>query len=155
MLSFFIFIYVQNAFFNDKSVIVGNNVSPPVLVVFLNTILFLAFLFLPLFVFSSIENKFKPYMFKGALICSIFLLLIQVAPMPFLVSAYKKAENNSSKNNIRKELRLSGEEEFTVSSKTNMIVFILDTFNSDSFEEFICLNPEAKEELKDFVFLTT
>lgn len=151
--SLFLFMYIQNAFFDDKSVMLGNYVAPSFMKVFINDIIFIAFVLGPIIVYYYLNNeKKRNYLFKGSVFASVFLLLIQVAPLPFLVSGLKTISRENPKNGIRKEYVLSGEDEFVVSKNKNIVVFILDTYNSDSFEEMILLNPLIKEELNDFIY---
>jgi hypothetical protein len=95
---------------------------------------------------ARLKNKF----YKVAKYLMMVLLIVQVAAT---ASLYIKAGENSKDFSVREEdYYVSNENEFTVSEKNNVIVFVLDTFSNDFIEPTFEKYPELLDDYKDFTY---
>ncbi len=148
--SVFVFMYIQNAFFNQKSVIIGKFPEYSIFSIILNCFAFLIFLSAPIYLYKLVP-KIRKKLFFGFLTASIFVLLIQIAPVPFLLNEYINEKKGAYFANGR-DYRLSSNEEFVISNEENVVVFVLDSFSNDNFHEYYNGNSDVSTELKDFVY---
>ncbi len=146
--SFSTFLYIQNAFLNKKEVIIGDVPQYDLLIIVLNTLLFVLVLYIPQILLNfKISKKKLLYIFSFV---SLFLLFIQLAPLPFLINSYINEKTDNPKK-VERHYYLSADDEYVVADEENIVVFILDTFSKDNFDEYLLLHDEEKERLKDFV----
>lgn len=87
---------------------------------------------------------------KLLLFGSFFLFSIQLLA---LVSILTKADTDCFEY-PQTEYHLSGSEQYNVSGKENIIVFILDAFSDKALEDALNVNPDALDDLTDFTFYT-
>ena len=84
---------------------------------------------------------------KTAKKIAVFLLIVQVC------SAFYTAGNAENKLvKVPDNIILTTEEQFTVSSKDNLIVFVLDAFESKTFRDIQVKNPELIKPLNGFTY---
>lgn len=138
----FVLLYIQNAFLNVDKLVDGSieNVSGIQLMV--NTYFWCIILFVPFLLYK----RFGAVVLKISTALSGFLLAIQLAPIPYLLSDYEEPPKITTAN------RLSGDDQYVLSQNGNVIVFIMDTFHSGYFDEFIEKNPQYRDTLKDFTY---
>ena len=91
----------------------------------------------------------KKYRVKIAVFGSLFLIAIQ---MSGYISLFFTADKEAFQY-AEGELCLSGEEQFTVSSNENIIVFILDNFSSEWLAEAKQEIPGLTDGLVDFTYI--
>ena len=151
--SLFIFFYIQNAFMNSRKLLIGSEEHAELYVLLLNTFLLLIMIIIPIIFYQRIISKRKK-IFYFFIVLSAFLFIIQLAPLPFLIKDYKAKSSDADviSNQKVEDYRFSGEEQFKVGSNNNVIVFILDTYDSESFENYLKENPERFEIFKDFTY---
>jgi hypothetical protein len=81
---------------------------------------------------------------------SLFFILMQVFFLGLV--AFQKAPEASIKNPGGKDLTVDYSGEFTYSKNTNIMVIILDSFQSDIFSNIITENPEVRGWLDGFTY---
>lgn len=138
--------YVQYAFLNGNTFITGEKLSTPDWIVHLNLLLWIGF---PVVMCILSEKKFGRDIFiKGAMATAAFLIVIQGAALPVLLSS--GLSDNQSRTHSG--YSLDGSEQFEISSEGNVIVFIMDTYHNDYFSEYIEKYPDSYEKYSDFIF---
>lgn len=142
-------LYIQNAFLNTVKFINGEKTITPVGILILNIAIWGILLCVPLILYSKFKKKTT--VFYVALAVSAILFGIQIAPLPFLFKPDPNAETQEA-NGVKKELRLSGEEQFVLSDEENVIVLIMDAFWNGYMDEYLENHPEAYEKLADFTY---
>lgn len=108
----------------------------------INTSLWLACIYLPFLLFKLLKKSYTFNKLLSRLACG--LIMIQVCTVLFLFST-TPIENKSN-------IYFSTEKMFELSSKNNIIVFILDTFESKEFKRIIDEHPELSEPLDGFTY---
>ena len=68
------------------------------------------------------------------------------------VSLFSVWTTSDKTSKYSEEYVLNGKDQFTVSSGNNMLVFSLDYFSKDLFDEILEKYPDVKEEYRDFVY---
>ena len=142
-------LYIQNTFLNTVKFINGEKTITPVGILILNIAIWGILLCVPLILYSKFKKKTT--VFYAALAVSAILFGIQIAPLPFLFKPDPNAETQEA-NGVKKELRLSGEEQFVLSDEENVIVLIMDAFWNGYMDEYLENHPEAYEKLADFTY---
>ncbi len=149
--SVFAGLYLQNAFLNTEKFINGADDTVPHWTLALNILIWVALIAVPQIIYGRIE-KSRKYIRNGAVIVAGILLLIQLVPLPYLYASFEKKKPENYGQKVRKENVLSGEDQFTVSSEGNVIVFILDGYQNTNFEYHLSRFPEFKENFKDYIY---
>lgn len=110
----------------------------------LNTAAWIACIMLP---FIALR-KWKAEKFcKMAKRVGVVLLIMQLFSVLYVAGLQGEAKDKAADNVI-----LTTEEEFTVSSKDNIIVFLLDAFESKTFREIQQKNPELIKKFNGFTY---
>lgn len=86
---------------------------------------------------------------KTAGFVSLAVLVIQLSPMPYM---FISSADTVKTTNEYSGYTLDGTDQFEVSSKENVIVFIMDTYYSGYFSQLIEEEPEYYDKLSDFIF---
>ena len=110
----------------------------------LNTVAWIACIVLP---FIALRYWKAEKFCRLAKRVAVVLLVVQVFSAFYVAGATGGKQNKTADNVI-----LTTEEEFTVSSKDNIIVFLLDAFESKTFREIQQKNPEIIEKLNGFTY---
>lgn len=84
---------------------------------------------------------------KAAKKAAIFLVIVQLCSAFYVAGTAGNNQKKVADNRI-----LTTEKEFTVSSKDNIIVFVLDAFESKTFRDIQKNNPELAKKLNGFVY---
>lgn len=137
--------YIQYAFLNGNTFIQGESLSTPVWIIHLNFLLWIA---VPV-IFCIIYKKKNSRLFvKIASGVTAALIVIQGAALPVLLI------NGLSEKQTRTHsgYHLDGSDQFEISSEENVIVFIMDTFFTGYFEDYLETHPEAYDKYSDFIF---
>ncbi len=145
--SVFAMAYIQNAFLNTDKLIDGGLERTPVWLLFLNILLWIAVITIPQILYS-VYGKKRKLITNIALGLSGLLFFIQLAPLPYLLLTCLQHETN--KANMT-DYRFSGEEQYTVSSEQNTIIFVMDAFWARYLDGYFEDYPRFKETFKDFV----
>ena len=111
---------------------------------FLNCIVWISCFLTP---FIALRYLKAEIFLKIAKKLSVFLIIVQICS-----SFYVAGTRDIKQAKMVDNLMLSKEEQFTVSSKENIIVFVLDTFDSKTFEKIQKTNPELVKKLEGFTF---
>ena len=110
-----------------------------------NTILWIVCLAAPFVLRYFVKNSWKKILTWAA----VGLILIQLVT---LVTLFIMAMNDP---NSKKNVTLSTKDEFTLSSEQNVVVFIVDTYDSRYFNDFIENNRDfVNENLEDFTYFS-
>ncbi len=139
--------YFQVMFLNRSLDILGqdpNGYHPAASKLVVNTLIWCAFVA----VFILLAVMKKDIAEKVILAGSVFLFAIQfVGFISLPISAPEKAFVRSSEG-----YRLSGVDEFTVSSRNNIIVIILDYYSNQYLDEMLAVYPDGADCLHDFTY---
>ncbi len=111
-----------------------------------NCLLWVAVITVMLVLFSKFKDKFfKVSNYLMAAVIAVHLVWLPVLVVYADETAFKHTSAES-------EWDLSGDEQFTVSDNENVIIFVLDSFGKEQFEEYCATNEQHCELLKDFTF---
>ena len=110
----------------------------------LNTLAWIACIVLP---FVALHYWRAEKFYKLTKKIAVVLLVVQVFSA-FYVAGVTGGKQDKTADNII----LTTEEEFTVSSKDNIVVFLLDAFESKTFREIQQKNPELIKKLNGFTY---
>lgn len=141
--------YIQIMFFNKHLDLLGVNplgYAPTTKKIIYSLILWVTAIIL------LISLKLKKELMSQRIITygSIFLFLIQfIALISLLVSSPSESFQRPVGNT-----RLSAEQQFTVSSKQNIVVFILDYYSSQYHDNMLAIYPDGADCLHDFTRYT-
>lgn len=138
----FVLLYIQNAFLNVDKLVNGSMEDISGIQLMINTYFWCIILFVPFLLYK----RFGSVVLKISTALSGFLLVIQLAPLPYLMSDYEEPPKVTTAN------RLSGDDQYVLSQNGNVIVFIMDSFHSGFFDEFVEKNPQYRDTLKDFTY---
>ena len=109
-----------------------------------NSCLWLFIIILPFILYKIFPKAFKKILIIG----SVIVLLIQIVNV-----GYTSLTTSIEPNDLHYTESLTDKDEFRLSSNENIIVFILDGFDSSYFKEFIEKYPEYTETvLQDFTY---
>ena len=139
--------YVQNMFLNKGLDLMGANPDgyiPSNSEKITNLLIWILILIITIVV--EILSKKKP----AIVYLAVFLFAIQILAY---VSIFVKADDGFYRY-PETEYHLSGYEQYTVSSKGNIILFIVDCFSDRDLKNALAVKPEAIDEFSDFVFYT-
>lgn len=138
--------YIQNFMLNGNMFINGSHSEITLIDILLDylnlfgwTIVLLAGLFLVV--------RYKSF-FKILIGIDLSLILMQLTPLPVMLLDYY----NEPSPLAHTAFDLDGADEFTVASKENVVVFLMDSYAGRYFENMIKLRPELAEELSDFIY---
>ncbi|MBR2068052.1 MAG: sulfatase-like hydrolase/transferase [Solobacterium sp.] len=109
-----------------------------------NTLMWIAVILIPIFIY-----KYYPDMIKNIIIMgSVMVVAIESINAIITVSG-----TNFSNKQMNYEYVLSKNNEFKLSNKENIIVFLLDAYDASYFKEFVDAHPTYKESTwSNFVF---
>ncbi|MBQ8194860.1 MAG: hypothetical protein IJZ47_05780 [Oscillospiraceae bacterium] len=133
-----------HAYFMPQEMIYGESLNIPEADIMINVLVWSAIVIVPLYIYKAHSKA----MIKAAMYFSTFLFLIQLAPLPILIT--NGIDDIQEKEYV--SYTLSGKEQYEVSSKNNVIVFVMDTFYSGYFTELLENNPEYYDTLRDFIY---
>ncbi len=145
--SVFIVSYIQNLFFNSSALLNGSAIvlyNQP-LKLMLNSLCWEIAIILPL-----ILTLFIPKLYKLLAYLSAVMFAMQLVPLPMLLIGGSDIPVEEIQPSLTYDL--DGEEQFTVSSTENVMVFIMDAFHDEYLEDFLEENPEYNTILSDFTF---
>lgn len=137
--------YIQCAFLNGNTFIQGEKLATPMWIIQLNLLLWVGVPAVLCFIYKKKKDKLFLKIATGV---AGALIIIQGAALPVLLI------NGLSQNQTKTHhgYHLDGSEQFEVSSEGNVIVFIMDTFYTGYFEDYLKTHPEAYDKYSDFVF---
>lgn len=135
-------LYIQGNFLNfGYNVLDGSAVEWNTMVGkgVINTAIWILIISLPYF-FSTLkkEKQFKIF----SLICSIFIVLIEIITLLAIIIGMPKSESD--------DIQLVNKEIFNLSKNNNIVVFMSDTFEGTYMNKILDEHEEYKEKLKDF-----
>ena len=137
-------LYIQgNWISTDYGVLDGKNIdwSKYSSVAIINSIIWVLCISLPIILRKKLINSWK----KVISIISIFLVLVQVITLFALLIMTDLNQNNY-------EAYLTTDGQFELSNNSNIIIFILDAFDSTFFSQLLEQNPEIKDRFEDFTY---
>ena len=108
-----------------------------------------SFFWIAIIIISIIASiKAKPEVIKKIQVyISVFIISIEIITLgTLLITNYNEVFVESADGYI------TDKEQFVVGSEENIILILLDTFDSDVFEEIMGKDSEVKSELKDFTY---
>ena len=112
----------------------------------LNLLIWSILILLPISIYKLIKNKTYTII---KYIAGVLLMIQGVASVFLLV----KCGGYNNVAGIRPvDYYISGENEFSVSSRDNIVIFILDTFSSDFYDCMIEKYPDAMDAYSDFTY---
>ncbi len=137
--------YIQCAFLNRNTFIQGESLSTPMWLIQINFWLWVAVPVVFCIIYKKKNNKLFVKIASGV---AAALIVIQGAALPALLI------NGLSEKQTRTHsgYHLDGAKQFEVSSEENVIVFIMDTFFTGHFEDYLETHPEAYDKYSDFIF---
>jgi len=139
--------YIQTLFLNKNLDQIGatlDGYAPTTEIIIKNFLIWLAIITICIVILIKTKNNWKAPVF----LTSLILLATQgVAYGTLFISA--PAE---SMEYIASEYSLSGEEQYTISSQENVIVFVLDTLSNELFALAEQKYPELSNSLSDFTY---
>lgn len=144
--SLLLLMYLQNMIMNGVGFISGGIAYHSWLENAINLLIWGCILSVPQIIMS--KEKLRKYIVKGAMFLSAALFLMQLVPLPMLLLS--KREGGGYRPATQE--RLLGDEQMTVSSEKNVIVFVLDAYYKGYFEDYLEKHPEEKETLCDFTY---
>ena len=147
--SVFAGLYIQNAFLNTVKFINGEKTVTSLGILILNIAIWGILLCVPQILYGKMKKS--AMVFYAAVALAGILLAIQIAPLPFLFKPDPNAKAEEA-DGVKKELRLSGDEQFVLSEDENVIVLIMDAFWNGYMDEYLENHPEAYEKLADFTY---
>lgn len=136
-------LYIQgNWIFTDYGLLDGRSIDwgSYTNVAIINTMMWLVFILCPFalrYFFKNMWENIVKYI-------SLFLILVQVIALGTLLVTTDLTKNQDT--------YLTTEGEFELSKNKNIVIFVLDAFDSSYFEALLKENPELKEEFKDFTY---
>ena len=136
--------YIQNAFLNRKMFIDGTIPLWSTVLLYSNLILFVFIIIL-----AVVLSVKKMWAHKFFMCIATVMLIMQLSPLPFLF-LNSPSEAFTHKTEMQ-AYDLSGENQFTVSTQENVIVFIIDTYDQEGFSALLDAYPDLKENFNDFV----
>lgn len=136
--------YVQANFLPQTTFLGVSEVKTSVAEIFVNIFLWLAVIFAAIYLCKAFRKT--ALMIVGY--AAMFLIVIQIVPVPFMIA--EGIDKMSDKTYTG--YSITGADQFQVSSKNNVIVLIMDTFDSKTFAELIEEEPECYDEFSDFTF---
>lgn len=138
--------YIQYAFLNKDTFITGEVIDTPLWIVHLNLWFWIA---VPVVMCILCEKKIgRDTFIKGVIIASSALIVIQGAALPVLLSDGFSEKQNETHSGYS----LDGSEQFEVSSKGNVIVFIMDTYHNGYFSDYLTKKPDSYSKYSDFIY---
>lgn len=75
---------------------------------------------------------------------SIFLSAVQLVTLVVLIISTSNLNSSS--------ISLTKNDEFTIGSEKNIVIFVLDSFGSSKFEDMVSQNDDMQQDLQDFTF---
>lgn len=112
----------------------------------INAIIWCAGIIIPLVLYKVFARK-AFVAFKA-----VMMILIVVQASAVVYDLVRCGGYNNTAGARPTEYYVSGENEFTVSGKKNIVVFILDTFSNDFLDNMLDSYPDELDYLKDFTY---
>ncbi len=112
----------------------------------INAIIWCACIIIPLVLYKIFARK-AFVAFKA-----VMMILIVVQASAVVYDLVRCGGYNNTAGARPTEYYVSGENEFTVSGKKNIVVFILDTFSNDFLDNMLDSYPDELDYLKDFTY---
>lgn len=135
-------LYIQGNFLNfGYKVLDGSEIQWNLMIGkgMINTAIWILIISLP-YIFTKLKKE-KQYK-KISVICSIFILLIEIITLLVLGLSERKGDN----------IELVNKDIFNLSKNKNVVVFMSDTFEGTYMNKILEEYPEYKEKLKDFTY---
>ncbi len=137
--------YVQgNLFKNNYGVLDGTEIkwAKYAKYGFLNTIVWIVIIFLPLIIYVIIRKKIKDNVGKYVSAICIFLILIQMVSFVAQLLSYNRKEAAS--------LIITNNQMFTFAPANNIVVFMIDTVDEEYYQAFRDNHSEFEDKLDGF-----
>lgn len=140
--------YIQNAFLNINVFIDGNQKKVSDAVSIFNLLIWLSVVILiPYIICSCKKIKIKKLLY-GCSAAAALLLIMQGSALSYiLINGLSEPQSRE-----RTGYALSGAEQFEVSTNENVIVFIMDTYYSGFFDNWLEEHPEYYDTFSDFIY---
>lgn len=137
--------YIQYAFLNGNTFIQGEALSIPLWLMHTSLLVWIIVPAVFCIIYKKKNNKLFIKIASGV---AAALIVIQGAALPvLLINGLSEKQTRSHSG-----YHLDGSKQFEVSSEGNVIVFIMDTFYTGYFEDYLENNPDAYNRYSDFIF---
>lgn len=146
--AFCVISYIQNAFLNVSTFIDGSQKNASDIETNINLLIWLCLILLIPYIFYCCFNKGTKNVLRICSAAAGLLLIMQSSALSYMMI------NGLSEKQTREKTgyTLSGAEQFEVSSNENVIVFIMDTYYSGFFDEWLENHLEYYDTLSDFIY---
>ncbi len=140
--------YIQNAFLNVSTFINGAQENASNTVTIINLLLWLGIIVLIPYIIYCCCNKSMKNILRICSAATGLLLIMQGSALSYMMINGLSEKQSREKTGYT----LSGAEQYEVSSNENVIVFIMDTYYSGFFDEWLENHPEYYDTLSDFIY---
>ena len=140
--------YIQNAFLNVSTFINGAQENASNTVTIINLLLWLGIIVLVPYIIYCCYNKSMKNILRICSAATGLLLIMQGSALSYMMINGLSEKQSREKTGYT----LSGAEQYEVSSNENVIVFIMDTYYSGFFDEWLENHPEYYDTLSDFIY---
>ena len=140
--------YIQNAFLNVSTFINGAQENASNTVTIINLLLWLGIIVLIPYIIYCCCNKSMKNILRICSAATGLLLVMQGSALSYMMINGLSEKQSREKTGYT----LSGAEQYEVSSNENVIVFIMDTYYSGFFDEWLENHPEYYDTLSDFIY---
>ena len=140
--------YIQNAFLNVSTFINGAQENASAALTIINLLLWLGIIFLIPYIIYCCCNKSMKNILRICSAATGLLLIMQGSALSYMMINGLSEKQSREKTGYT----LSGAEQYEVSSNENVIVFIMDTYYSGFFDEWLENHPEYYDTLSDFIY---
>ena len=140
--------YIQNAFLNVSTFINGAQENASAALTIINLLLWLGIIVLIPYIIYCCYNKSMKNILRICSAATGLLLIMQGSALSYMMINGLSEKQSREKTGYT----LSGAEQYEVSSNENVIVFIMDTYYSGFFDEWLENHPEYYDTLSDFTY---
>ena len=140
--------YIQNAFLNVSTFINGAQENASAALTIINLLLWLGVIVLVPYIIYCCYNKSMKNILRICSAATGLLLIMQGSALSYMMINGLSEKQSREKTGYT----LSGAEQYEVSSNENVIVFIMDTYYSGFFDEWLENHPEYYDTLSDFIY---
>ena len=140
--------YIQNAFLNVSTFINGAQENASAALTIINLLLWLGIIVLVPYIIYCCYNKSMKNILRICSAATGLLLIMQGSALSYMMINGLSEKQSREKTGYT----LSGAEQYEVSSNENVIVFIMDTYYSGFFDEWLENHPEYYDTLSDFIY---
>lgn len=140
--------YIQNACLNVSTFINGAQENASAALTVINLLLWLGIIVLIPYIIYCCYNKSMKNILRICSAATGLLLIMQGSALSYMMINGLSEKQSHEKTGYT----LSGAEQYEVSSNENVIVFIMDTYYSGFFDEWLENHPEYYDTLSDFIY---